>query len=90
MIERPDQSPESPLTHRRGQVDARGLGLLHQIGEGQNGVAADDVLGFPPTERDDRAGLTAHDAGVRDPAGKRLREEVSEHLLHLPAAGRIG
>ena len=39
MIERADQPAERALARRVGEHDARRLGLLHQIGEGEDRVA---------------------------------------------------
>ena len=57
-----------------------GLGLLHQIGEGEDRVAGHDPLGVVPPQGDLAARLAADHAGVGDAARQRLAEEVGHQL----------
>src|SRR6185295_20404049 len=50
MIERAYQSAEGALACGGRQVDAGGLGLLHEVGEGENRVPGYNPLGFTPAQ----------------------------------------
>ncbi len=90
LIECAHQTAQGALAHRGGQVESRRLGLLHEVGKGENGISRDDPFGLAPAQCDGRADLASYRPGIGHAAGKRLCQEMGAQLLDLPPIGRVG
>ena len=87
MVEGAHHPPERALPRRVLDHDPRHLGLLHEIGEGEDRVARHDEVGIVPPERHLAAGLAADDASVGHAFGQRLTQEMGDDLAASRGAG---
>jgi hypothetical protein len=90
MVESADQPTQGALAHRILDHAGRGLGLLHEVGEGQDRVAGDNALGVVAPQGDLAAGLAADHPRVRHAARQAFAQEVRHQLAHATAIGRVG
>ena len=87
MIERAHETAEGALPDGGWEVGAGGLGLLHQIGEREDGIPRDDALGFASPQGDVLTRLAPYYARVGHAALECLRPGSE---LPPPGAWRAG
>jgi hypothetical protein len=89
MVERAHQTPQRPLARSRGEVGSRGLGLLHEVGKGEDRIPGDDALGLTSPKGDVLARFAAYRPRIGHTALQSLSQEVGGHLLQLAALGGV-